>query len=165
MSGSARARLVSDQRAWLAYRNTCLDDDACLRRRYASRLTDLGVDVPGPSTGDASEIVERRIRNGRFESVLADGTIIWSAVDGSTSGADLPDASLLESQFIQVLPDTPIDEIVPPLGERLESALLAEIDFLLPAQDRAPYRTLLVGITLEDRIFRHVSALSFLASR
>lgn len=44
---SQRARqLRGAQKAWLAYRDTCLADRACLERRYKGRIADLGGGPP-----------------------------------------------------------------------------------------------------------------------
>ncbi|MEO1562737.1 MAG: hypothetical protein AAFR98_04815 [Pseudomonadota bacterium] len=104
-TGNPEARY---QRLWLRWRATCEVDRACLQRRYVERIVALKAGSESglveilemPGDGDASDVVERRFRDGAFETVYADGRIEWFT--NSSSGTIFPDGQQTMMTFIQV---------------------------------------------------------------
>lgn len=162
-------RLRQEQLLWLRWRNSCGRDARCLERRYNERITDFDPDsiaiVPAqPVPAGPNDVVERRLRDGRFETVYGDGRINWSAVDGTGSGTIFPDGTQTIASPIQI-PGAPI----PPLpanmsdwGELVESDLLSIVDVLLAPQDRSGYRDLFAHEAYPERMLSHLQVIRHL---
>ncbi|SFI35897.1 lysozyme inhibitor LprI family protein [Jannaschia pohangensis] len=171
-------RLARDQSIWRRWRDTCLDDRACLTRRYTARIADLQpflilpegfeftvLDAPtaDPPTGD----IVTRLNGDRYERVYPDGTIRWAVVGGIDSGVIFPDGSQSLFSPIQVggtdLPTLP--GTATPWVTEMETRLLSIVDTHLPPEDHAPYRALQAGFPLDERVMRHIEAIRFLSFR
>nr|WP_299815879.1 hypothetical protein [uncultured Jannaschia sp.] len=162
--------LRADQLAWLRWRDHCRADTRCLYRRYEQRVRELQAvgAPPRGETGSASpggrESKSTRLVEGRFERVLPDGTIAWTAVDGSGSGMIFADGSESVTLRSQAVP--PTFPGFPPNGTAwaaaLESNMLGIIDAILPPADRAAYRAFHAGVPQPARIDRHVRAIRIL---
>jgi uncharacterized protein YecT (DUF1311 family) len=171
----AQRRLRSEQLAWQVWRNSCGGDHVCLTQRYNRRTSDLGPQLFGvgqlyisslPST-PADQVVERRLRDGRYEVVFGDGRIEWRYVDGSGFGRDYPDGRREAFVFNQVQGDS-----FPSLpagygnwGQDVEARLLSVIDGLLPEADHTPYRALHSGKPYSQRIVTHIDVIGFLSNK
>ncbi|MFZ5965083.1 lysozyme inhibitor LprI family protein [Thalassococcus sp. BH17M4-6] len=173
--GDAGRKLVSDQRLWLGWRNTCGTDSACLRRRYEQRIIDL-TGGRGPSSGivdlgltatlatPPAAAPKRRLRAGRYERIYPDGRIEWEAVNGSAFGTDFPNGDGTMSLKSQSAPPSfpSLPDAYSGWGLALELRLLELVDSLLPSADQAPYRDMQNAFPYSDRILRHVQAVGFL---
>lgn len=168
LNAPRQRRLRTEQLTWLDWRNTCGRSERCLQTRYQQRIADfmpglvpvpIGTPPPGPD-----DVVERRVRNGRMETVYGDGRIVWQSISGGSFGTDYPNGTVDMATAIQI-PGAP----VPPLpanmsewGGTVENDLLTIIDQLLPPPDRLPYRDLFSHEPYPERMLSHLSVIQHL---
>lgn len=161
LSGQAQRRLRGEQSAWLAWRNSCGSDTACLYQRYTQRISDLQPGAVSPSTGGALPadlVVDRRIRNNRFEVEYGDGRVEWKAMTGSAQGTDFADGTSTQAvpYQVEVDPLPPFSGATAAWGSRVEEDLLTAIDRMLPEADRGPYRALFASEPYSKRVLSHL---------
>lgn len=161
--GNAR-RLRAQQLVWQQWRNICGGDTACLARRYAERIVDFDPGaMPTAPAGPAQGV--RRLRNGRWEEVMPDGTIRWTSVGGGGAGTIHPDGTETVMQFVTV--DNLPGEIPPPSGgalwfQTVEGQLVGVVRGFLPPEDHAAYDALHAAYPPPQRVFRHIRAIKAL---
>ncbi len=159
--------LQSHQAIWRDWRNTCGADPDCLARRYIDRILDF--DPSRAATllpGDPDAPVERRLREGRYETVWPDGSITYVNASGGGGGTISADGEAGSSySFIQVLPDDfpTLPGAANPWVEQVELGLIDVVKSLLPPENHADYDALHTGLPLDARIFRHIDAIGFLS--
>jgi hypothetical protein len=152
--------LRPEQLLWQRWRNTCGGDVPCLIRRYEQRIVDLG----GPEGDGTTPAVLRRIRGGRTELVMPDGTIHWNSLSGGGAGMIHPYGTETLIMFSQVEVDAV--PAFPPAATAwvasLEAPLLSTIEGLLDPAYHIAYREAQAALPLPARMFRHVEAIRFL---
>ncbi|WP_366943240.1 lysozyme inhibitor LprI family protein [uncultured Litoreibacter sp.] len=176
LSQGNQRRLRAEQGAWLKWRNSCGSDEKCLQRRYTQRIADLkprggqqvllqaqAVTLATPSGGNvpADVVVDRRIRNNRFEVEYGDGRVKWRNLNGSGQGTDFPDGTSTQQLPYQVEADPlpPFSGATAAWGERVEDDILRAIDLMLPEADRGPYRDLFADQPYSKRMLSHLSVI------
>ncbi len=184
MPKDKRDRLIRQQRAWLAYRNSCMRDRSCIASRYEERLGNFkateasrplrlegavmalqGTLVQVPTNKDPNKVVDRRFRNGRYETEFADGRVEWKAAKGFGFGTDYPDGTKTQASPLQSpgpeFPGLPAANM--PWANELEKDLLEAINAHLEPKDQQEYVTFGTGDPITKRLFGHVGALSYLS--
>lgn len=161
LGGQAQRRLRGEQSAWLAWRNSCGSDTACLYKRYVQRISDLQPGSGAPSSSaalPADLVVDRRIRNNRFEVEYGDGRVEWKALTGSAQGTVHPDGTSTQAvpYQVEVDPLPPFSGATAAWGQRVEADLLTAIDRMLPEADRGPYRELFAAEPYSKRMLSHL---------
>ncbi|MCK0166828.1 lysozyme inhibitor LprI family protein [Jannaschia sp. S6380] len=162
--GNARRGLRAEQLLWQQWRNTCGGDTACLARRYRERIADFDPSAAVQPTTPAPGV--RRLRNGRWEVEMPDGSIRWTPLDGGSGGIIYPNGSQLTLQYVQV-DVVPVEIPPPPTGgapwvEAIETLLVRVVRDYLPPQDHPAYDALHAGYPPPERVVRHIDAIRIL---
>ncbi|WP_298432991.1 hypothetical protein [uncultured Jannaschia sp.] len=172
VTSAERERRRLEQRTWLGWRNTCARDAACLARRYGARIEELlahgthtlvvpptGIVPPAGVTAATF-----RLRDGRYERVMPDGTIHWVAVGGGSMGTDYADGRPSELFMFQQVGNDDFPTLpggAGPWSTQLEAALDGLVKRLIAPQDHARYDESHAGFSPSRRITHHVDALTF----
>jgi uncharacterized protein len=177
MDAEGLSKFRREYSSWLAWRNICNDDEACLIRRYNNRIAELTGQsaqdteiVHSPCSQGKAKIVSKRFNPEfeRMETVLSDGSVLWSRLTGARNGGICKDGTQIPGVvFIQV-PGASLPVLASGLtdwGSNLEVKLLKILTELMPPNDLAMYQTAIDEHDYYDRLNMHLASINFWLTR
>ncbi len=167
-----RNAMRRQQLSWLQWRDSCGGDKRCLRRRYVNRIEELSGKPIGHATTTSApssdpNIVERRLRDGRLETVYKDGSIGWVEVDGSGMGTIFPDGTESILAMTQAPVPNPVALPPPYLGwaESVEASLMTILSQEMSNSELAAYKANYASGEYYQRVTNHLKAVRFFVAQ